>query len=249
MGPVGLQNQVLSAVRLGDGPDGAARIAEGQIVVRNVLGHHAARADHHVVSNMDASQDHDIAGQPDIAANVDLLGKLRHGGVPLLIQPHAFLGDQRVVGGHERDVGAKTDVIPDVNSGVIHHGQIEIGKEVFSDEGVAAIVELHRSLKVKGPSHPAQHCPDHVLPPGIILVHGVILLAGGVGLVLQVPQLLLSGVEHLSGKNLFLFRHDKRLPQSGSGRGGLFRLPALAHVDPAQAVGVLRQLVTGQFNG
>ena len=113
-----------------------------------------------------------------------------------------------MVGGHEGYVGAEAHVVPDVDAGVVHHHQVEVGEKVLPDEGVTAVVELDRALEVAYLAHASQNVPQHVGPGGIVLIHGIVLPAGLMGDVLEILQFLPPGVEHLPGKNLFFLRHD-----------------------------------------
>ena len=105
--------------------------------------------------------------------------------------------------------GPKQTLLPINTRGVVHDGQPEVGKEVLPDEGVAAVVDLHRPLEVEGLSHPAQDLPQHLLAGGVVLVHGVVAAAGLMGLMLDVPELFAPRVEHLPRKDLFLFGHSR----------------------------------------
>lgn len=205
--PVLRENQPLFAVRLRDGTHGAAGIPEGQIPVGDVLGDYAPRADDHVVPDMDAPQHHGVAGDPDVVPDVDVMGILGHGGAAFRVQAHALLGDEGMVGGHQGDARAEADVVPDVNAGVVHHRQAEVGEEIFPDEGVAAVVELDRTLEIEGGSHAPQHIQNQIPAGGVKFIQLIVPPADLVGLVLDLSQLRASGIKHMPGKYFLFFRH------------------------------------------
>ena len=142
------QDQVLLAVGFGDGTHRAGRIAVGQIAGWNIFCHHAPGADDHIVAYGHAAYYRSVAGDPYIVAYADLLGKFSHGCPALFIKTHPLLSDERVVGGHKGHIGTEADIVSYVDGAVVHDRQVKIGKKVFADESVAAVVELYRSLKI-----------------------------------------------------------------------------------------------------
>lgn len=53
-----------------------------------------------------------------------------------------------MVGGHKGHIGTEADIVSYVDWAVVHDRQVKIGKKVFADESVTAVVELYRSLKI-----------------------------------------------------------------------------------------------------
>ena len=117
-----------------------------------------------------------------------------------------------MIGGHDRNVRTDGDIVSDEDAGVIHDRQVEVGKEVFADEQVTAVVDLHRPLKVAGFTDAAEDIADQLLPIGIVFVHLIKLAARLMRLVLEVFELLLARIEHLAGKDFFFFCHEKAPP-------------------------------------
>ena len=64
--------------------------AEGDMVIWNIPCYNASCSDYHVISDVNPSDDADARGNPDVAADVNLLGKFGKRGFSFCIKPHAL---------------------------------------------------------------------------------------------------------------------------------------------------------------
>ena len=196
------------AVCRGNRPDRLARVSVSQIAGGDILGDHAACTDDDIVADTHPVYDDGIAGNPDVIPDVDIRGIFRHRGPAVRVHAHAFRGNQRMVGRQNGNVRADRDIIADIDARVIHDSQIKIGKKVFTDEQMAAVVDLYGPLKIAGLADTSKDVAEQLLPLRVVFIHHVEFAACLVRLVFQVFELLLARIEHLAGKDFFFFCHE-----------------------------------------
>ena len=157
---------------------------------------------------MHPADDDRITSNPDIAADMDFLRVLCHRGFAVCVQPHALCGNQRMIGCHNGNIRTNRDIVADIDTRIIHDGQIEIGKKIFADEKMAAVVDLHRPLEIAGFADTSKDVTKQLLSGRVIFVHAVEFAAGFMCAVFQILEFRLAWVEHLAGENFFFFCHE-----------------------------------------
>ena len=110
------------AVVLADFPQDAAGIADCHNVFGNVLRYDAPRADHAVLADTDAGNDHDVCADPDVFTDMyvpDILKRF-----------FQQLREDRMISVRDRYVGAEHHLIADIDMTVVHKRQIVICVDV-----------------------------------------------------------------------------------------------------------------------
>ena len=210
--PVFRQHAVQLAVLLCYPAHGTAGIAVGQIAVGNILGNDAAGADDDVISYVHAAQDGDAAGQPDIVADMDVFSVLGHRHASFVVEAETFLRQEGMICRHKRYVGAEADVVADVNAGVVHDSEVEVGEEIFADKGMTAVIKLNGTLEIIYFSDGSDKVPDDRLALRVVFVQLVEAQAGAVGLMLHCYEFRRPVVEDIPGENFFFFCHGVSPP-------------------------------------
>ncbi len=86
-----------------------------------------------------------------------------------------------------------------------------------------SVIELHRTLEIHALAVSTEHFIDNFRTSGIVLGQHIVFHTEIVRLVLDRSQLLAARIEHFTGKNLFMLRHDKFLLSIGYIRIILFQ--------------------------
>ena len=188
-----------------------AGITISKAACRDILCDHTSGSDDGPVPDSHPAYDHRVAGDPDVIAYMYVLCILRHGGAALGIKPHTLRSDQRMICSHKGNVGPEADIISYIDPGVVHDCKVKVCKEILSYKCMDAVIKLYRPLKVKHPACAAKYPTYQLISLRIILIHGVIFLTRQMSPVLDILQLLLSRIKHLTGKYLILFPHVMRL--------------------------------------
>ena len=113
-----------------------AWVAHCDDIGRDVADHDRASPDGHVVANGDPGQDGDIATYPHIVTDTDRL-------CPFLAAV-ALLGVSAVTGSVDTDMGAYEAIVADGDTGLIKHGEVEVGEKPFSDTDLLSVVTIKR---------------------------------------------------------------------------------------------------------
>ena len=137
-------------VLLGQGADDAARVARRQNACGDIPRDHAAGADDGVVPDGHAAADDDVGSQPHVVADGDGAGVLvvelgavrRPAHVPVACQKGMY-------GRDDGDVRPDKALLADMHGGAVEDDEVEVGKEIFADVGIAAVIEADRRLAVE----------------------------------------------------------------------------------------------------
>ena len=145
-------------------------------------------------------------------ADMDVFGVLGHGHAPFVVEAEPFLRQEGMIRRHKRYVGTEADVVADIDAGVVHDGEVEVGEEIFADEGMTAVVKLDGTLEVIHRSNGSDKLPDDRQALRVVFVQLVEAQAGAVGLVLHRHEFRRAVVEDISGENFFFFCHGVSPP-------------------------------------
>ena len=122
-----------------------AGIAHRHRMGGDVLDHHGAGADHHVIADGDAGAYHDVTAEPDVVADGDGACSLRSGG--------AHRGVDWMVRRVQADAWSEEHAVADGDLRHVEEDAIHVGVEVVSDVGIAAVIAVERRFKETAVAH------------------------------------------------------------------------------------------------
>ena len=131
--------EIVFPIPFADFSENPAGIAHSNRIGWNIPRHNAACANDRIVADGHARQNHTVSADPDIIADSDGQGIVRHHFPVERIY--------RVSGGAECHIGANHDLVADEDLTVIHQHQIEIGVEILTDMDMLAVGHMNRRLK------------------------------------------------------------------------------------------------------
>ena len=119
----------------------AAGVAGGDDVGGDVAGDYAAGSDGGVVADGDTGEDSYVCTDPHVVAHGDGSGVFESGVAEVYFE--------RMPGGVESAVRSYEYVVAECDRGFVKDDEVEVGKEVFSDMYVVAVVTVKRLLDDK----------------------------------------------------------------------------------------------------
>ncbi len=198
--------QVAPRVLFRDLTDGACGVSEGEPSCGNVARDNAARTDHSTATDPYAVQYRYVGGNPHLVLDRDAPRKFRHRGVPVGVGDlKPFFGNQRMIRRQKAHVRADHDAVADLYYPVVHHQKVEVGEELFADERVGAVVELHGTLEIDRFAVTAQNGLEQRLAFGVVLVHRIETATRFVGAVFNGHKFGTVGIEEFVVGDATLF--------------------------------------------
>ena len=116
----------------------AAGVTGGDAVGRDVMDNDTSRPDDRIVTDCDAGKDLDSCAEPNIAADRNRLVESQ----PLI----PLVGINRVTGGMEAAGWTDKDMIPENHLASVEDDRPVIGKKVFSDLDIIAVITPERRI-------------------------------------------------------------------------------------------------------
>lgn len=123
---------------LWEGVEDAAGVAGGDDVGGDVAGDHAAGSDGGVVADGDTGEDGYVCADPHVVAHGDGSGVFESGVAEVYFEG--------MPGSVESAVGGYEYVVAECDRGFVKYDEVEVGKEVFTDMYVVAVVTVKRLL-------------------------------------------------------------------------------------------------------